>query len=134
MSRHKNLLQLACHTFCFRKLSGHKSLCHNKNFYLQLYFVTTKFSMSQHSFYGYSTTSSRQSFRLSQHNFFSDPCRWQNCLLQHRNIFCNKLVLAQFFFIFYRGRILLLCNFIVGTEKFFVPTEILTSFLHYFVT
>ena len=59
-----------------------------------LYFVTIEFSMLRHSFCGYSTTLLQQSFLLLRQDFFSGPYRWLNYFLQHRNLCCDKLVLA----------------------------------------
>ena len=75
--------------------------------------------------------------------FFSVPCRWLSCLLQHRNLCCDRLDLANLsslsIFVatefpsvatkFYQS-----AAFIVAIESFLVTTEILPSVLHYIAT
>ena len=85
--------------------------------------------MSRHCFCGYSTTLSRQ-------NFFYDPYRWLNSLLQHRNLCCNKIFLAYLSSLLFSvvTEFYYFAAFIVATENFFVATEILPSVLHYVTT
>ena len=70
------------------------------------------------------------------HNFFSDSCRLLNCLLQHRNLCSDKLVLAYLSFLSFFVAIEFYYSiaFIVAIEKFFVAIEIPPLVLHYVAT
>ena len=80
---------------------------------------------------------------MSRQDFFYGPYPWLSYLLQHRDLCCEKLNLAnlsyfsisvvtEFSFVitkFYHP-----ADFIVAIEKFFVGIEILPSIFHYVAT
>ena len=77
---------------------------------------------------------------MSQQDFFSGPYPWLSCLLRHRDLYYDKIDLANLSsfsisvaieFSSVATKFYQLAAFIVVTENFFVAIEILPSIFHY---
>ena len=78
-------------------------LCHDTKFVATSSFYTyvsgnyhdKHFSLSRQDFFSSLIISVPIEFSMSQHDFFSGPYPWLSCLLQHRDLCCYKLDLAN---------------------------------------
>ena len=80
---------------------------------------------------------------MLRQDFFSGPCPWLSCLLQHKDLCCDKLDLANLSsfsisvvteFSSVAKEFYQLAAFIITIENFFVVIEILPSIFHYVTT